>query len=1495
MSYNDTGVTRVTVILDKPADWEPWFQLRREKALIDGIWKYHDISKPKDELPKLEEPVRPLPSDVRAGATAISQLDAIQQGMLRDLLQDWRQDRTEYMKTRQKEGELLLDISRTIATRHLYLINGKDEIYDRLITIKKHFAPSAATRSRELVVKYRALQERPQSQDLEQWLDDWMHITNQCREAVLPETTGYRAQEDFLAAIRTIAPEWAGSSHHDLIIKETTGRANEIQPLEDYIAQFRIYHRRIGPSAASFGTFASLNMTAHDNPPQKEERSSKLAQMKPKCVCRGMHWYKDCWYLFPDHPKKPDTFQPNSTTQQQVAEALKDPEQVKKINRLLAKAGKKIEGYNKALKLDSGKESQQSSTSFVTYRSFSAAAYVPQKALSAIINRWILDPGSNLHICNSRGFGWRETRLAKAHETVLAGDSTLAIQAWGEVTFNVNRPYGICQIQLSNVALVEGFLTNVVSLSRCRENGMHFDSGRDVVYHKHLNNVICFLDYRDGHWIIDADENDRLALSSFVTTQRQAHKPSREDRRPIAASHVEAHEMFAHAGKEAIDHLSKNVRGIQLDKDTRAPRLRECETCIESKSTAQISRRQTEDQATRPFYRIVVDLVQLIPTGETCYNGDRYLLHAVCEYSKWHEAATLANKTLPVVIATLKALLNKIERQYKYTVAVLKIDGDRGYGLELYRIARQAGLKIELRAPDTPEQLGAAEQAGNVIITKARSLRIQAGLPKSLSNELVITATRITNVTPTKSIQWKTPYELVYGRQPSVAHFSQIGCKAYVLDKKLKKADKLESRTFVGYLVGYDSSNIFRVWLPKKNRVIRVRDVIFQKSSLFRDNTKVENEAISQEETEILDISHIEERDFQEDMTELQQHEAQMNEEIAQSIETIEEREGTQFHKDWRSLPTPEPSDRSTTLPYQEADDGRELRSTEDQQIIETAGDQDTEEISTVASRTDGPLRPVTSRRGRPRKAPSAWPKGWTNPDDYIPDRLQNNAPRMADPAVGTSSNIVTGKRARKPVNQALVAYYRSFAVAINTTAPTKLIGDTRKLQLHRDQLPEPPKRWKDLKNHPFGAEFTKAAQVELNDCWKKHCFKSTEVTVATAETEVLPLMWVFTYKFDEEGYLYKFKARICVRGDLQEIWGETYAATLAMKVFRALIALAAAFGLQMLQSDAMNAFLNAKLPRKLYCYTPEGFSKELGQLLELQRALYGLKEAPLLWYQELSSTLEKLGLKPVPGVPCLYTSDRLIVFFYVDDIVVLVHPLNMGYYETFKQKLLSTYEIRELGELQWFLGIRVIRQEATQSISLVQDSFIDKIATKFDLKSSTLRYPDVPLKENNLAPSNEEANAARTHKYQQLVGSLAYISTSTRPDVARAHSVLARHLQNPGQKHLYAAYHVWRYLIGTKHLAIKASVASQQSTISITSPEQIDQQEPIFFGASDAAFADEPDTRRSSQGYIFKLYGMPIDWKATVQQSVTKSTTEAELLSLSLAGSEMRWWQRLF
>ena len=149
----------------------------------------------------------------------------------------------------------------------------------------------------------------------------------------------------------------------------------------------------------------------------------------------------------------------------------------------------------------------------------------------------------------------------------------------------------------------------------------------------------------------------------------------------------------------------------------------------------------------------------------------------------------------------------------------------------------------------------------------------------------------------------------------------------------------------------------------------------------------------------------------------------------------------------------------------------------------------------------------------------------------------------------------------------------------------------------------------------------------------------------------------------------------------------------------------------------------------------------------------------------------------------------------------------------------------------------------------------------------------------------------------------MAYISVFTRPDISFTHSILSRYLTSPGEQHLRAAIHAWRFLIRTRNLAMKTSALTPDNTgYSVPGPTpnttpntKNPELEPIFFGASDASFADDPLTRASSDGYLFKLFGMPIDWKATKQRSVTKSTTEAELYALSRAASEVIWWNDLF
>jgi Reverse transcriptase (RNA-dependent DNA polymerase) len=126
---------------------------------------------------------------------------------------------------------------------------------------------------------------------------------------------------------------------------------------------------------------------------------------------------------------------------------------------------------------------------------------------------------------------------------------------------------------------------------------------------------------------------------------------------------------------------------------------------------------------------------------------------------------------------------------------------------------------------------------------------------------------------------------------------------------------------------------------------------------------------------------------------------------------------------------------------------------------------------------------------------------------------------------------------------------------------------------------------------------------------------------------KVLPVRWVFVYKFDTDRYFEKFKVRLCVRGDLQESSHEdNYVAMLAVWTFRALMAITAAYDLEARQYDAVSTFTNSELHDIIYIECPDGF-KEHNTCLLLLRALYGLCQSPLLWLKDLTSTLTTLGL----------------------------------------------------------------------------------------------------------------------------------------------------------------------------------------------------------------------------------------------------------------------------
>jgi hypothetical protein len=389
--------------------------------------------------------------------------------------------------------------------------------------------------------------------------------------------------------------------------------------------------------------------------------------------------------------------------------------------------------------------------------------------------------------------------------------------------------------------------------------------------------------------------------------------------------------------------------------------------------------------------------------------------------------------------------------------------------------------------------------------------------------------------------------------------------------------------------------------------------------------------------------------------------------------------------------------------------------------------------------------------------------------------------------------------------------------------------------------------------------------------------------------------MWVFTYKLDADSQITKYKARLVVRGDLQAPTNEdVYASTLAYRTLRILLAIIAYFDWETLQLDAINAFLNSPIRATIYTGLPPGFD-QTGMAWLLNKAMYGLRTSPLLWYDDISSKVMALGFTPVPEDPCLFVhrTKPIMVFFYVDDIVIACDKAHVIEMHQVKQGLMDSYRLRELGELQNFLNLQITRDRKARKLWVSQEGYIRKILDKYH--ASSLRTTRTPMAQSSYKRYEGIATDKDTKQYQEKVGKVIYAAVVTRPDIAYTCSHLSEFLTNPGPQHFQAYDHLLGYLKGAPDLAIEYGGApeGQETPYDASSIEAWLKQAVRI--SSDAAYGDCHFTRRSTQGYLITLFGGPIAWQSSKQKTVTTSTTEAELLALSTTAKELLWLERFF
>jgi hypothetical protein len=378
---------------------------------------------------------------------------------------------------------------------------------------------------------------------------------------------------------------------------------------------------------------------------------------------------------------------------------------------------------------------------------------------------------------------------------------------------------------------------------------------------------------------------------------------------------------------------------------------------------------------------------------------------------------------------------------------------------------------------------------------------------------------------------------------------------------------------------------------------------------------------------------------------------------------------------------------------------------------------------------------------------------------------------------------------------------------------------------------------------------------------------------------------WVFKIKRKSNGEIDLYKARLVAKGFSQKEgidYIETFAPVVRMSSIRAIFAFAAKHDWHIHQMDVKCAYLNGDIDIELYMAQPIGFVQK-GQehlVCKLNKSLYGAKQSGRCWYKKSDSELRKLSFIPMESEPCIYIyNNNDIQFFlivYVDDILLISNSLP--YINKMKQELSKIFEMKDLGEAKYVIGIQIERDHEKGTISICQSEYVANILARFGMSDchpvSTPLSISSKLTKSDCPSTPKEKLEMQRIPYQSAVGAIMYAMLCTRPDIAYAIVALSQFSSNPGQAHWIALKHLFRYLRGTIDYKITYSKHDAAADHNNSNQQQ------SIYGYCDADWGSDIDDRRSITGYCFMLANGAISWQSKKQPTVALSSTEAEYMA---------------
>lgn len=294
--------------------------------------------------------------------------------------------------------------------------------------------------------------------------------------------------------------------------------------------------------------------------------------------------------------------------------------------------------------------------------------------------------------------------------------------------------------------------------------------------------------------------------------------------------------------------------------------------------------------------------------------------------------------------------------------------------------------------------------------------------------------------------------------------------------------------------------------------------------------------------------------------------------------------------------------------------------------------------------------------------------------------------------------------------------------------------------------------------------------------------------------------------------------------------YDETFSPVVRFTSIRLILSIAAQQNFKVKQFYIKTAFLYGELEEEVFMKQPVGFDDGSGKVCRLIKSIYGLKQASRCWNIKFKSFIEEFGFKACESDPCVFISEKngdiVILAIHVDD--GLITGNNTKVIDSVITHLQQQFEVKSM-ELGCFLGIE-IEQLSNGSIFVHQSAYARKVLVKFSMENSN--EVGIPADPNQVLDNCNDSNEIE-YPYRQLVGSLMYLAEATRPDIAYAIGIVSRYLEKPTKAHVTAAKRILKYIKGT-----------------VDENNKVDQ----VIGYSDADYASDVETRRSTSGFAFLI-----------------------------------------